>query len=270
MPDFGYSGGAGRLSGNNGAAAVHGSANVKTGWSQLVASTPFDASGFHLLLRPGDSSINTHFSYLVDIGVGAAGSESVIVADIAHHYYSTVSGGAAVYARMHMPASIPAGSRIAMRSQVSNTTAVVMGADLHLDAAPLARPEVRGVIATMGAVSAASTGTELTAPSSGEGVWTEIVASTSRAFKKLGIAVGGSHNANVFATNIDIGFGAAGSEVAIVSDFRFRFLAGQGGWTPKGIAWVDIDIPAGARLTARSAFIAGTANNPRVILYGAS
>jgi len=65
------------------AVAAHASANTKGAWVEFSASTPFDAAGFYLLWSlPGTASTR-----LVDVGVGAAGSEVVVLSNL------IVSGG---------------------------------------------------------------------------------------------------------------------------------------------------------------------------------
>lgn len=97
-----------------------GAANVKGSWVQIVGSTSDDIS--ELIIIAGDeeaSGLNNGW-YLVDIGVGQAGSEKIIIPDLSFVAYSTNSG-LNPYLIGPMPVSIPAASRLAMRVQCSET-----------------------------------------------------------------------------------------------------------------------------------------------------
>lgn len=96
-----------------------GSANVKTAWTQIVASTiePFGA----LIVGEqanADISISSGFA-LLDIGVGAAGNETVIGADIA--YQVSVTENMVGMSPRLIPADIPLGSRLAARWSADST-----------------------------------------------------------------------------------------------------------------------------------------------------
>lgn len=99
------------------------SANTKGSWVQLVASSARDAKGF-TLVGWGDSSNDSNVRYHVDVGVGAAASEQIILADVAFaaEGYRVGLKGSPV-GPFWTP--IPAGSRIALRCQCSSATAAV-------------------------------------------------------------------------------------------------------------------------------------------------
>lgn len=100
-----------------------GTANTKGSWVQLSASIPQDAKGF-TLVGFGDSSNDSNTRYHIDVGVGGAGSEQVILADIstAGEEYRVGLRGLPL-GPIWTP--IPAGSRIAVRCQCSSATAAV-------------------------------------------------------------------------------------------------------------------------------------------------
>ena len=96
-----------------------GSANVKGAWVALSASTPIRAGAIVVVLAPPVNSAD----HLVDIGIGAAGFETIIVPDILY------SGRGHDYNGYYFfPIGIPLGSRIAARCQST-------GANLTLTAA---------------------------------------------------------------------------------------------------------------------------------------
>ena len=92
------------------------SANTKGSWVQIVASLPRAADGIHALLRPFDSINNERF--LVDIGLGASGSEVAVVLNL------MVSGGIErVNEYLWLPLHIPSGQRVSARLQSKHNTA---------------------------------------------------------------------------------------------------------------------------------------------------
>lgn len=95
-------------------------ANVKTAWSELSALTPSDFFGFSLNIQNTSASAAARLA-LLDIGIGAAGSEVPILSNI------LCGGGGLNYPNNRnskfFPLFIPEGVRVAARYQC-NTTAV--------------------------------------------------------------------------------------------------------------------------------------------------
>lgn len=98
-----------------------GTANTKGAYSQIVSSTFADIGGIFVVFdsqntASGSSNVSTS---LIDIAVGASGSEVVIVPNTLLSIF--LGGSAAILGGYlpYMPIQIPAGSRIAVRSQSS-------------------------------------------------------------------------------------------------------------------------------------------------------
>lgn len=92
-------------------------AHTKGAYTQIIASTTRDARGYSLSIR--NSASNTaSMNALIDLAVGAAASEKIILADVyyesAAYYYPPI-----VIGPIWTP--IPAGSRLAIRGQCNNT-----------------------------------------------------------------------------------------------------------------------------------------------------
>lgn len=90
-----------------------GSANTKSGWVELIASTNYNAFGFSLIIG-GDSASATVVKNLFDIGIGAASSEQPLISNILHNSGGLFTSGG--YTQFY-PIYIPAGSRISARHQ---------------------------------------------------------------------------------------------------------------------------------------------------------
>lgn len=101
-----------------------GTANTKGVYSQLVASTFGDIGGIFATFDQQNTASGTASLayYLIDIAVGASGSETVIVPNIPMSVFIggtiTQFGGYLPY----IPVQIPAGSRISVRAQSSDNT----------------------------------------------------------------------------------------------------------------------------------------------------
>lgn len=96
-------------------------ANTKGAWAQLIASTVREAKGF-TLLGWGDTSSSSSVRFHADVGVGAAGSEQIVLADVAlaQEGFRVGLRGTPI-GPIWTP--IPAGSRIAVRAQCSSAAA---------------------------------------------------------------------------------------------------------------------------------------------------
>lgn len=99
-----------------GVTVTTGVANTKGSYAQVTASLSNDIMGFVIVKDGAPANGN----YLLDIAIGAAASEQVIIPNL---LFSGVSGGVAVNAiGMFFPVPIPQGTRIAARAQSNNAT----------------------------------------------------------------------------------------------------------------------------------------------------
>lgn len=87
--------------------------NTKGSWSQVTASLPHDAYGFWLTMA-GTATSATSTDMLMDIGIGAGGSEVVIVPNLLAGWIGTPTQGPRT---LFIPIFIPKGTRVAIRNQ---------------------------------------------------------------------------------------------------------------------------------------------------------
>lgn len=90
-----------------------GTPHVKTGYTELIAATTYNTSKISISLG-GTLQSATRTDFLVDIAVGAAGSEVDIIKNILAGWAGNLSAGSKL---ITLPINIPAGSRIAARAQ---------------------------------------------------------------------------------------------------------------------------------------------------------
>ncbi len=225
---------------------VAGGTNSKGSYAQLIASTAFDAYGFWLTGR-GEAASSSR-SGLIDIAVGAAASEQIILAD----YMMPASR---FLFSAFFPVRIPAASRIAARGQTSSSgTAFMAGIQLVgapiLSGAPLAR------ITTYGADSSDTSGVSIDpgAVANTKGAYSQVVASTTNPIKAFVMTLGAFQNQVLTTANwlIDIAVGAAASEQIILADLWAGAHANHDIIQPPTLFPIPANIPAGSRIAVRA------------------
>jgi len=102
------------------ALTVAGATHTKSAWTQLVASTTGRARFMVVGLQPVVGTVIAATAGLVDIGVGAAAAEQVVVPNVP---YSTIATEVIRYEAITVPVTIPSGTRIAARYQADSIAA---------------------------------------------------------------------------------------------------------------------------------------------------
>lgn len=224
-------------------------ANTKGSYTQIVASCPFDAAGFFLSF--GGSNNTNVFDSLVDVAVGGAGSEQVILSN----YLVSVSGFVAAKMSVFVPLKIAAGQRIAVRHQAT-TAGATLGIGIQIAAGDFFSDLTLGRATTYGADTSDSGGTQVDPGgiANTKGAWAQIVASTTNPSRYIIICVGSRANGVYDASStslMDIGVGAAASEQVLVDDL-FAFVTGATDVYDTGAHARSVSVAAGQRLAARA------------------
>lgn len=229
-------------SASTGTSVTSGTANTKGSWTQLIASTTYDAQWMAVTIncQPAGKVV------AVDIGIGAASSELVVA--------SNLNGGSEFLGcyQMVFPCQIPSGSRIAARSQCATGSTVcqvsvdLLDTDYGLDGAT-------GVLNSYGFSTSTSLGTVVTASASAntKGSWAQLTASTSTDIAGFFVTCDDQNtNSTTAITHLtDIGIGAGGSEIVVLSNLAF---VNSFGMQPSVKGPYFVNIPSGTRLAART------------------
>lgn len=229
--------------------APAGTNTKNTTWTQLIASTSFDADGFYILYL----AANGVADFLVDIGTGAAAAE---VAFISNLYFSGCNGFTNI-GWMYCPMAVPAGVRIAVRCQSSDANAN-MNIGLILCKGGPYRAQRCTRATTYGANTGDSGGTPVDPGGSANtfGGWVEINSSITNPIKFAMVCAGGQNNAaRTDATHLtEMGIGANPNEVLVSNRMYTRQIGGvfDGVYPSLYGVWPTRPIPAGSRLVARS------------------
>lgn len=162
-----------------------GTANTKGAYSagEIFSSTTYDTYLVVLGLY-NTSGTNTNTSALLDIGIGASGSESTIISNLLVGWRPGVTvGGPTVF---YLPIFIPAGSRVAGRVQGAQTSKVVRVAMwLYQGASQVPWRSYIGMD-DYGVDTATSCGTSHTPGNTGaESAWASVGSTTSRNYDAL-------------------------------------------------------------------------------------
>lgn len=213
----------GSLSASSSGTTVAGgtTANTKNAWQQIIASTAKKYESIAVIAI--SESATNNIEYLFDIGIGAAGVEQVIVENLAVKAASSVL--LKLTTHCILPVAIPAGSRVAVRSQHTGTTARSMQIVIYGCTGGFMTPigcskAVGYVDLTTSKGLAVNAGATINT----EGAYTEF--SSSTAFDYVGFLIGFGQNANANPALgdflFDVSIGAAGVEQVIIPDLLVK------------------------------------------------
>lgn len=254
---------AGATTANSGGTSITGSGtnNTKGSWIELIAATDSMSAGLILTANIPAAS------HLLDIGIGAAGSETVLVPDIL--LAMTLAN---MTTQVMFPVTVPAGARISARvaatagAAAPTITVYLVGGGFDASVGRSAVTAYGATAADSGGVSVDPGGTANT-----KGSWTEIVASTTASMKVLIIGTGNQANLAATAASwlADIGVGGAGSEQIIVPNYRLVASVNET-LGPLFSPVIPVSIPQGSRLAVRSQCTTTDATDRLIdfILYG--
>jgi hypothetical protein len=217
-----------------------GSTHTKGAWVQLAASLPFDVEGLLISSRHAAT-----IPFLLDLGVGAGGSEVVALADLQFGPTSGVGGVFYHCDPFWIPLRIPKGTRLSARNQSGGISQNLL-LKVLLAASTYGKPGGYHRTLTIGADLATSTGTVATTGAiDTKGSWAELTASLAQSIKHILFSIVAT-TADVEVA-VDIGIGAAASEVVVVPNIYHR----PTNRAHTAIVSMPLAIPKGTRVAYR-------------------
>lgn len=233
-----------------------GAINTKGAYGDYFASTPYDSSRIHLQVCSCSAGRR---AFLIDIATGAAGAETVVIANMAIISDSDFLIGGMVA----IDVDIPAGTRLSGRAQ-SLTATQNITCNIYLENRPLrgiANPvqygtftNSRGTVIDPGATIAT------------KGAYTQITASTTVRIDELIFWITSSIDGNTFSAytdwRIDVATGAAGVETIVIADILVQANLNADALRPPVIR-LPIPIPIGTRIAIRGQCNRNTPNAER-------
>lgn len=233
------------------------SAHVKGAYASLADATGINSARWWLYSMTATANRN----YLIDVALGAAGSESVIVANV---FLINPRGTSVMVTAAPLPSyvDIPSGSRIAARLQSSVASGSV-DVSVLLEQTPL-----RGLAlpATYGVSTSTTTGTTVDpgGTANTKGSYAELSSATAAASTGAVIVTQTPAAGTAFAKwAMDIAMGAAGLESVIVPNLPYQSDDLFPAFQPNGQR-VEVEIGASVRIAAR-AQCTGTSSGTRTL-----
>lgn len=235
-------------------AALTGGATAYTAgaWVELVASTGKDAHGFTAFPNVAININSTDTSCIVEYALGTAGAE------VHFGYQDWGHNGLAGSSLSGQPVIgwLPKGSRISARivSAAQTSETITIEADqLMLGLEDLVTPATK--TDTIGLNLATAAGVSLSAPAASNtwSAWTEITASTARAYRALIVQSGQGASAAASVgqdVKFQVGFGASGAEQVLLSCPVVANSSSRHFRSTRNMVF-GRTIPAGTRLVAR-------------------
>ena len=224
------------------------SAHTKGAWIQIVASTSAATNLVEVMIDSIQTAgVNT--STLVDIGVGASGSEVVVIENVAvGGAQSYLGGGSDNGLCFAVPVHIPSGSRVAARIQSVVTGGKTGAATVRLSATT--NPALTSsTCTTFGSSTATSAGTAMSASS---GTYTELIAATAERYDALCFIPSNSGTDITQVVRVfGIAIGEAGSE-QLIGILEATTTSAEGCSLISGPRQTLFfgDFPAGSRISA--------------------
>ena len=244
------------------------SANAKGAYTELEDSTPHIIDLLLINLQSGLAR-----DYLVDIAIGATGSEIIIVSNLLYANAQSSSNFYRVPSQIEIPIHIPAGTRISARCACT-TGGSVMTVSAFGTVKQFHSGAIGSGIITVGAVEADTGGTSIAdcgGTADTYGAYTEMVSSSTKRFIGMLLGIGlrkntGARDANFY---VDVAVGAEGSEVPIIDRYIFASYTGSPP-SPRLSELLPVSIPIGTRISVRykCSITDATDRLIDIILYG--
>lgn len=255
----------GRPSGTQGTAITPATAN-KGSWAQLIAATTHTTYGILICINSNTAS-STSRNTVVDIGIGAAGSEIVVIADLlggnAANYNSPGSG-----IWYYFPIALEAGVRVAARARSTVTTGFRVFVQLMQEPANPSLIKKASYVETLGVAGTA--GTSVTPGTTAESEWI-LLGTTSRRcwFWQVGAQVRTEDTSHVgAAVHIDLAEGDGTNFNVILQDAVFTTASSESHTLSPLTIGCEYPVPEGRNIYVR----AQSSNNAEVThmaAYGA-
>jgi hypothetical protein len=222
----------------------------KGSWAQVFAALTNDTHGLLICINSNTATANSRNS-VVDIGIGPASSEVVLIPDL-------IAGNASNYGTpgsglwYYFPVAIPAGTRVAVRAQSTVTTAfrVFMQA--------MQRPLNPSMVKTAAYVDAfgmsVPSGTAVTAGANAEGAWTLLGTTSRRCWHwEVGVQVSSADTEHNNATyHIDLAEGNGTNFDILLRSVPFGITTAENAVLPPWTVGCEVPVPAGRDIYVRA------------------
>lgn len=228
---------------------------TKGAWSQVIASTTGNIGAIRLRIIASYAGGGTGNGCLMDVGIGAAGSEVVIISNIAvGGATNQIFGGIII----DLPIAIPSGSRVALRAQSNRTASSSFSVQVTF-AAPADPQTTPSSLDSLGVSTETSAGRTMSGAS---GTYVQIISPTTKDYQALiivpSLTVSTATSAIVTYT---VAVGSAGSEVDIYQmQARYDSGLGIGNIFTAGMLSGGGLVPTGSRISIKHNIVSNPGN----------
>ena len=246
--------------------AVTPAVGSKGAWAECIASLDAETYGLLICINSNSASAASRNS-VVDIGIGGAGSEIVLIPNL-------IAGNASPYNILasglwyYFPVAIPAGTRIAARAQGTVTTAFRVFIQAMQRALQPSMVKTAAYVEAVG--MSVPTGTAVKSGTTADGAWTLLGTTSQRCwFWQVGVQVtpaDTNHNNNVY--HIDLAEGDGTDFNTLLSSAVFSTNTTESAGLPPITVGCEVPVPAGRDIYARAQWH-GTPDPLFITAYGA-
>ncbi len=242
-----------------------GVAHTKGAWVQLSASVGVTGGQWMALSIGTTGASATDTATLLDIGFGAAASETVVISNLQVGFLSDR------YTYL-VPFYVPAGTRVATRIQSVQASKVVsVGLDVW-GGDPDSSLTTCNKITTYGSDTATSRGAILAPNASAnvKGSYVQLTAATTAPIHGAIVSIQGTTALFAGARDftVDVATGAAASEVVVIADVPTHVFSSDVFTHVYAYLPVSLDIPVGSRIAARVSSSSASSESVAVALHG--
>ena len=227
-----------------------GSTNTKGSYTEILSAANNTIASDSIVVYVDGSEADAVARFLIDISVGGAGSEVVLINNL--HNISNAGVVDITQLAYQFPVSIPAGVRISARCQ-SDIASETVRVWAVRSSGSLANDSGLSAVESIGEETADTTGTIVAIGSANTfGSWVEMTSSTSSSIKgiiveamKSGVSWGNQRVA------YQVGVGGSGNEEIIYSGHQIITSASEfshGAASP----FVSLNVPSGSRVAIRA------------------
>jgi hypothetical protein len=220
------------------------STHTKGSWAQMIASTVSAADHIYVCMH----AINNAALALMDVGIGAGGSEQVVIPNLMKQQ---VAGTTTMDSTpiVRLPVTIPVGTRIATRCQASVGSRVI---NTVLTTGLSRRGRSYSRATDYGTNTGTTRGTSIDPGAVADtfGTYVQLTASCNT-IRELLVMIGtGGNTADTTAYWVcRIGVGAGGAESTLIPNAMVRKRTAEG-ILSQWLGPYEVDVPAGTRIAA--------------------
>jgi hypothetical protein len=252
---------------------AHASANTKNGtYPQLIASTSYESFGIMVQLAGLQTAASANQRCLVDIAVGGAGSEQVIIPNLTCGNVADFAAASATGVLYYFPIYIPSGVRVAATCQASTGGDIVNVAVRLFQHSMAPGKWVGSRVTAYGADTANSRGTSHTPGVSSYAAATQLTASTTNPIKymQLGFDLLSDTTASTARYLARIGYGSGPTYIASELPFNVSTTIEAVHFTPANfiLSHMMFNIPSAQSLHISAMRDASSAEGRGWIVYG--